>query len=180
MPLNQKRRRPVPTTLPLELEKGDRIAFIGNTLFDRAQDFAHFESFLHLAHPDHRLVIRNFAWSADEVDLQPRPDNFATVKQHLTREKTDVIFAAFGYNESFAGVEAVDVFKARLTTWLIDLKTSAFNGESGPRIVLLSPIANENIDGVPAADLNNDRLARLCQRHRRSRCRREGGLRQCL
>ncbi|MEC5125643.1 PVC-type heme-binding CxxCH protein [Verrucomicrobiales bacterium BCK34] len=149
---------PVKTTLPLELKKGDRIAFIGNTLLDRAQNFGHFESYLHLAHPDHELVIRNFSWSADEVDLQPRPDNFATVKQHLTREKIDVIFAAFGYNESFAGPDAIGSFKARMTTWLIDLKTSAFNGESAPRIVLISPVANENIENIPAADLNNANL----------------------
>jgi len=155
---NPGKGEPVVTTLPLELKKGDRIAFIGNTLFDRAQNFGWFESYLYLAHPDDDLVIRNFAWSADEVDLQPRPDNFATVKQHLTREKVDVIFAAFGYNESFAGLEAIDSFKARLTTWLIDLKTSVFNGESGPRIVLVSPIANENIENIPAADLNNERL----------------------
>ncbi len=154
------RGEPVETTLPLALRKGDRVAFIGNTLFDRAREFGWFESSLYLAHPEADLVIRNFAWSADEIDLQPRPDNFATVKQHLTRERIDVIFAAFGYNESFAGLEAVDSFKARLTTWLIDLKTSAFNGETGPRIVLVSPIANENVAGVPAADLNNERLAR--------------------
>ncbi|MEX2577784.1 MAG: PVC-type heme-binding CxxCH protein [Verrucomicrobiales bacterium] len=154
-----ERTAPVATALPLKLEKGDRIAFIGNTLFDRAQNFGWFESSLYLAHPEHDLVIRNFAWSADEIDLQPRPDNFATVKQHLTREKIDVVFAAFGYNESFDGIEAIDSFKARLATWLIDLKTSAFNGESGPRLVLVSPIANENVEGVPAADLNNERLA---------------------
>jgi uncharacterized cupredoxin-like copper-binding protein len=104
-------------------------------------------------------VLRNFAWSADEVDLQPRPDNFATVKQHLTREKIDVVFAAFGFNESFAGLEAIESFTARLTTWLIDLKTSALNGKTGPQIVLISPIANENLADIPAADLNNERLA---------------------
>lgn len=152
---NPEKTSPVATTLPLELKKGDRIAFIGNTLLDRAQEFAHFESYLHLAHPEHELVIRNFSWSADEVDLQPRPDNFATVKQHLTREKIDLIFAAFGYNESFAGQEAINSFKARMTTWLIDLKTSAFNGKTAPRIILLSPVANENVKNIAAADLNN-------------------------
>ncbi len=156
---NPGKAEPIETSLPLKLAKGDRIAYIGNTLLDRAQNFAWFESYLHLAHPEHELVIRNFAWSADEVDLQPRPDNFASVKQHLTREKVDVVFAAFGYNESFAGLEALDSFKARLTTWLIDIKTSAFNGETGPRVVLISPIANENLPGVPAADLNNELLA---------------------
>ncbi|MCB1235550.1 MAG: HEAT repeat domain-containing protein [Verrucomicrobiae bacterium] len=154
-----ERAAPVATTLPLELRPGDRVVFIGNTLFDRAADHGHFEAMLQLAHPDLNLTVRTLAWSADEVDLQPRPDNFASLKQHLTHEKADVIFAAYGFNESFAGVERLPEFKARLTTFLIDLKTSAFNGKSGPRVVLVSPIGNENIAGVPAADLNNERLA---------------------
>lgn len=147
------------TELPLKLNKRERIAFIGNTLLDRAQDFGHFEANLQLAHPDHELVVRNFAWSADEVDLQPRPANFATVHQHLKREQVDVVFAAFGYNESFAGVEELDAFKERLAKALLELKSKAFNGVTGPRIVLISPTANENTAAVPAADLNNERLA---------------------
>ncbi len=151
------------TSLPLSFEKGTRIAFVGNTLLDRSQDFGFFESMLQQANPDSELFIRNFAWSADEVDLQPRPDNFATVFQHLTREKIDVVFAAFGYNESFAGKDRIDEFKARLSAYLTDLQSSAFNGKTGPQIVLVSPIANENIVGVPAADLNNERLALFTQ-----------------
>ena len=156
---NPERVEAVKTVAPLALEPGDRIAFVGNTLFDRAQEFAFLESLLYLAFPEHELVIRNFAWSADEVDLQPRPDNFATVAQHLTREKIDVVFAAFGFNESFGGPEKLDAFRARLATQLDELRTSAFNGESAPRIVLVSPIANENTPGVPAADLNNENIA---------------------
>ncbi|GAB5562510.1 MAG: hypothetical protein SynsKO_41570 [Synoicihabitans sp.] len=150
---------PIATNLPLRLKRNDRIAFVGNTLLDRAQLFGHFETHLHLAHPNDNLVIRNLAWSADEVDLQPRPANFATVEQHLTREKIDVIFAAFGYNESFAGMEAVDTFKDRLARALLELKAKTYNGTHAPRVVLISPIANENTAKVPAADLNNSRLA---------------------
>lgn len=147
------------TTLPLALKKGDRIALVGNTLFDRAGQFGFFESMVYQAHPDLDLEIRNFSWPADEVDLQPRPDNFATVAQHLTREKIDVIFAAFGYNESFAGEEAIPAFRERLSTYLAEMKTSLFNGESASRIVLVSPIANEDAAGVNGAEMNNDRLA---------------------
>ncbi|MEZ5301473.1 MAG: GDSL-type esterase/lipase family protein, partial [Verrucomicrobiales bacterium] len=147
--------QPIETKLPLVLQKGDRIAYVGNTLLDRAGDFGYFEALLHQAHPEHELVVRNFAWSADEVDLQPRPDNFASVAQHLTREKIDVIFAAFGYNESFGGPERLPAFKERLGKWVAETKASAFNGESGPRIVLISPTANENVAAVAAADRNN-------------------------
>ncbi|MEM9282938.1 MAG: PVC-type heme-binding CxxCH protein [Verrucomicrobiota bacterium] len=150
---------PVVTELPLKLEAGDRIAFVGNTLLDRGGSFGFFESMIYQTFPELDLVIRNFSWSADEIDLQPRPDNFATVPQHLTREKTDVVFAAFGFNESFAGEEGLVEFKERLRTYLTEMQSSGFNGETGPRFVLISPIANENREGVPAADLNNERIS---------------------
>src|SRR5688572_7233413 len=149
---------PIATTLPLDLKPGDHIAFIGNTLFERAQLFGHVESLLHQRFPKHNLVIRNLSWSADTIDLAPRPANFADVEQHLLHERTDVILAAYGFNESFAGDAGLDAFRGQLTEFLAGLKTKSFNGRSAPRIVLVSPIANENIPGINAADLNNDRI----------------------
>ncbi|MCH9022515.1 MAG: azurin [Planctomycetes bacterium] len=150
--------QPVATQLPLALDKGDCIAFIGNTLLDRAQDFGVFESLLHQRYPEHQLVIRTLAWSADTSDLQPRPANFGDMDQHLTYIKADVIFAAFGFNESFAGDKGVNHFRITLSNYVSGLKSKAFNGTSGPRIVLLSPIANENVTHVAAADMNNANL----------------------
>jgi|GEM_PF-2178960 len=94
------------TTLPLKLNKGDKVVYIGNTLFDRAGRYGQFEAMVQHAFADRELRFRNLAWSADEVDLMPRPDNFGDVHQHLHVQEADVIFAAFGYNESFAGPEA--------------------------------------------------------------------------
>ena len=89
----------IATSLPLKLNKGDRIALIVNTLLDRAQHFGHLEALLHSHFPKHELVVRNLSWSADTIDLQPRPANFANLDQHLAHEKIDVIIAAFGFNE---------------------------------------------------------------------------------
>lgn len=150
---------PRKTSLPLRFEKGDRVALIGNTLFDRDRLFGYFESLIHQTHADKTLAIRTLAWSADEVDLQPRPDNFGDLDQHLTAQKADVIFAAFGYNESFAGIEALPEFKERLRAFIRHTVSQAYNGEAGPQLVLVSPIANENVEGVAAADLNNARIA---------------------
>jgi len=149
---------PVETNLPLKLNKGDRIALIGNTLFERSQEFGHFEAFLHKRFPDHQLIVRHLAWAADEMDLQPRPANFASTDQHLLHEKVDVIFAAFGFNESFAGEEGLEKFKQTARTYIAALKAKAFNGKTAPRIVIVAPIANENVPGVNAADLNNARI----------------------
>ena len=91
------------TSLPLELRPGDRVAFVGNTLLERSQHFGYFEALLHRQFPDHQLVVRNLCWSADTPSLQPRPANFADLEQHLTRARIDVVFAAYGFNESFDG-----------------------------------------------------------------------------
>ena len=150
---------PVETLLPLKINSKSRIAYVGNTLLDRAQHFGHFEAFLQQRFPNKELAVRNFAWSADEIDLMPRPDNFASVDQHLLHHRTDIIFAAFGFNESFAGEEKVSEFKSRLKNYLQDTKSKAYNGKSGPKIILISPNRNQNIEGVKAADLNNKRIS---------------------
>ena len=144
--------------MPLDVKKGDRIAFVGNTLIDRSQLFGYFETMLHQRYPNHDLIIRNLAWPADTPDLQPRPANFADQDQHLTHEQVDIIFAGYGFNESFAGEEGIFEFRESLTKYLQSLKTKAFNGDTAAQIVLVSPTANENIEGVAAASLNNDRI----------------------
>ena len=142
-----------------------RIGLVGNTLFDRMRDFGHFEALLQLGHPDHKLVLRNLAWSADEIDLQPRPADFADAEQHLVAMKADLILAAFGFNEAFGGNEELPSFEIRLAKYLQDLKSKAYNGKTAAKIVLVSPIANENVEGVSAADLNNATLQSLSLIH---------------
>lgn len=149
---------PRQTDLPLKLQRGDRIAFIGNTLFERAQLYGFFETRLYQSFPQHDLIVRNLSWAADTVDQRPRPANFATLEQHLTHESIDIVLAAFGFNESFAGKDGVARFSESLEKFLRELKTHAYNGKSSPQIVLISPIANENVSRVRAADLNNQRI----------------------
>ena len=149
---------PVPTSLPLKLEPGDQVSYIGSGLLDNARHYGYFETLLHQRFPRHELSIRNFSWPADEVDLQPRPANFGDLDQHLTYYRTDVIIAAFGYNESFAGKPGLPAFRARFDSFLSQLKSRSYNGKSAPRIIVLSPVANENIKGVAAAGRNNENL----------------------
>jgi hypothetical protein len=149
---------PVKTKLPLKLKPKTRIALIGNTLFDRMRNFGHLEALLQQGHPNHNLVVRNLAWSADEIDLQPRPDNFADANQHLTAMKADLIIAAFGFNESFAGINKIPDFKTRLKSYLTTLKSAAYNSTTAPQVVMVSPIANEDTQGVMAGTQNNKRL----------------------
>lgn len=125
--------------LPLELQPGQHVVFIGNSLFDRMRDDGQFEALLHQRFPKHHLVVRNLAWSADEVALRPRPDGFGDLNQHLAEHQADVIIGAFGFNESFKGQAGVAEFETLLKAFLVELKSHHYNGKSAPKIVLVAP-----------------------------------------
>jgi azurin len=133
--------------LPLELKPGTRVALVGNSLFDRMRDYGTFEALLHQKFPQHQLIVRNLAWSADEVTLRPRPDGFGDLNQHLTEQQADVILAAFGFNESFKGQDGLAEFETLLKAFLIEMKSHHYNGKTAPQIVLVSPIPAEKPHG---------------------------------
>src|SRR5690554_4551038 len=86
------------------------IVFIGNTFAERLQHNNYFETLLYRSFPDRHLKVRNLAWSADEINLRPRPLNFGTLDEHLHQQKADVIFAFFGLNEAFKGPDSLENF----------------------------------------------------------------------
>src|SRR5437016_3912618 len=115
---------------------GDHICIIGNTLADRMQHFGWMETLIHARFPKHELVFRNLGFSGDELTFRQRSMDFGTPDQwlsasapipqpnklphrdlcrenrfELTNTKADVIFALFGYNESFAGDAGLPKFK---------------------------------------------------------------------
>ena len=76
-------------------------------------------------------------------------------------QKADVIFAFFGYNESFAGSEGLEKFKRDLAEFIKHTLGQRYNGHSAPRLVLFSPIGHENLHdrNLPDGTENNRRLA---------------------
>jgi putative heme-binding domain-containing protein len=145
---------------PLELHKGDHICLIGNTLADRMQHHGWLEAHLQVRHPQHELVIRNLGFSGDELTTRLRSAGFGSPDEHLTLQKADVIFAFFGYNESFGGQEGLDKFKAELTAFIKHTQSQKYNGKSAPRLVLFSPIAHEDRHdrNLPDGRENNARI----------------------
>ncbi len=129
----------------LNPEQNSHIVFIGNTFAERLQHFNYFESFLYKSFPERNLTIRNMGWSADEVTLQPRPLNFGSLDEHLTRQRADIIFACFGLNEAFKGPDSLESFKQQLSGFLQHLQQQKYNGQKIPEIILVSPIAHEKL-----------------------------------
>jgi hypothetical protein len=169
----------------LELKKGDHICLVGNALAERMQYFGWLETRLVSRFPEHDLVFRNLGYSADELAIRLRSRDFGTpdewlagsspipqpeklnpgapVRQNrfeLTDTKADVIFAFFGYNESFAGEAGLPKFKQDLDAWIKHTLGQKYNRKSAPRLVLFSPIAHENLadPDLPDGTENNVRL----------------------
>src|SRR5947209_15639369 len=144
----------------LELRPGDHVCIIGNTLADRMQHDGWLETYLHSRFPRHDLVFRDLGFSGDELTLRLRSANFGSRDQWLSKTRADVVFAFFGYNESFAGPKGLDKFKKDLDDFIKHTLAQQYNGKSAPRLVVFSPIAHEDLHdrNLPDGRDNNKRL----------------------
>jgi glucose/arabinose dehydrogenase len=159
------------------LQPNDNICIIGNTLGERLQYDGWLETMLQARFPKHQLVFRNLAFSGDEVATRLRSKNFGTPDEWLsglaapiggyednrlagTNTNADVVFAFFGYNESYAGQAGLDGFKKELGDWLTHTLAQKYNGKSAARVVVFSPIAHEDLGNpdLPDGKQNNTRL----------------------
>jgi putative heme-binding domain-containing protein len=174
-----------PKPAKLEIKPGDHICIIGNTLADRMQHDGWLETLFHSRFPKHELVFRNLGFSGDELTLRLRSQSFGTPDQWLagsapvpepnrlvtrhgvrdnrfetTNTRADVVFAFFGYNESFAGEKGLDGFKKDLNAFISHTLEQKYNGKTAPRLVLFSPIAHEDLKSpnLPGGRENNQRL----------------------
>lgn len=165
----------------LELQPGDHVCLIGNALAERMQHDNHWETLLHQRFPKLNLIVRNLAFTADEVDIKTelviensnyskgdkvlparlRSQNFGSPDQHLAFSKATVVLAFFGFNESFAGPAGVAKFKADLAHFIDHTRRQNYSGAGGaPRLALVSPIAHENLGNpnLPDGKANNVNL----------------------
>lgn len=129
---------------PWSFNMGDHVAFIGNALPDRMQHDGWLETYLQTTYAEDDLVIRNMGFTGDQVKKRPRNQNFMKADEYLSHVEADVIFAFFGYNESFD--HAPEEFKEELASFIDETRAQQYNGESAPRIVLFSPIAHEDLE----------------------------------
>ncbi len=128
---------------PLTLRKGDHICIIGNNLADRMQHAGYLEALIHAKFPRHELVFRNLGFSGDELTIRLRSEAFGSPDEWLQKEKADVIFAFFGYNESYQGYDGLGKFRKDLDKLIKDTLKQNYSGKGSPRLVVFSPIAQE-------------------------------------
>ena len=154
----------------LEISKNDHIILIGNNLASRMQNFGYFETEIQLRYPDSFLFIRNMGDGGNTPGFRPHSSrnspwafpgaekfqdelahkdksvgHFPTPDEWLTNLKADVIIAFFGYSESFEGQARVANYKAELQAFIDHTLSQKYNGLTAPQLVLVSPIAFEDL-----------------------------------
>ena len=165
---------------------GEHIVFIGNGLAERDVYYSRLETELHLRYPGQQLIVRNMGRPGDTPAFRPHPGRvsqwafpgaeqfrpefamhngkgfFPMPDQWLTHLKADTVVAFFGLNESFDGPERAGNYEAELDAFVRHTLAQAYNGKTAPRLVLVSPIAFENLSAtrdLPDGQKENANLA---------------------
>ena len=141
------------------IQPGDRIAIIGNTFADQLRIHGYLETLLLQHSRENPVSIRNLGWGGDMLTARDRPTGFPTEESTLTAHKADMVIACFGMGESFAGEKGLDEFKSQLAAFIDSHSGKKYNGKSEVRLILVSPIACEDLGKLtPSRDRRNHEL----------------------
>jgi lysophospholipase L1-like esterase len=148
---------PGPTAVPggsFDLKDGDRVVFLGNSLFENELQHGYLEFALTTRWPNRNVTYRNIGWNGDTVWGEARsfitnpPSAYELLIQQLTIAQPTVVFIAYGGIESQAGEAGLPHFDQGLNQLLDKID------QLGAKAVLLSPIP------IMAAATGEELLAR--------------------
>ncbi len=170
----------------LELKQDAHIALIGGNLGSRMMHYGHFETEMHVRYPEKSLFIRNMCDPGETAGFRPHASRFSpwafpgaekfqteyannsdseghfdSPDQWLTKLKTDIIIAFFGYSESFQGEAGLENYKQELDAFIKHTLSQKYNGSAAPQLALISPTAFEdltNMHDLPNGEKENKNL----------------------
>jgi mono/diheme cytochrome c family protein/glucose/arabinose dehydrogenase len=182
----------------IEIKPNDSVVLIGNNLGSRMQNFGYFETEMQLRFPEDALKIRNMCDGGNTPGFRPHSARnspwafpgaekfqtelaqnsgsegfFPSPDEWLVQLKADVILAFFGYNESFQGQKGLENFKQELAAFIQHTKEQKYNGKNSPALVVISPIAFEDLS-------NNEDLPNGIEQNKNLKLYMEGMKQVCL
>src|SRR6185369_15971220 len=151
-----------------ELQDGDRVVLLGDTLIEREQRYGYVEARLTVRWPDRNITFRNLGWSADTVMGQsrvsfdwskPEEEWFQQLTNQIAAVKPTVAILGYGMASSFAGETGLPKFKADLNK-LMDAIQS-LSQDTKVRFMFLGPIRHEALGAsFPDPTEHNKQLER--------------------
>ncbi|MDQ6481227.1 GDSL-type esterase/lipase family protein [Dyadobacter sp. LHD-138] len=123
-----------------ELKDGDRVVFLGNSIFENDFQYGYLELALTTRFHDRFATFRNLGWTGDNVFGDARstftnpPTAYDHLIQNITKAQPTVVFLAYGGVEAQDGEEGLPRFKKGLNNLLNKIDSL------GAKTILLSPI----------------------------------------
>lgn len=90
------------------------------------------------------VKFQGFTHEGERI-VMPVALNFQGLNQDLYDQKADIILLCFGMNEAFKGPAGLPQFEKDLNAFIQNLQKNQYNGRSAPTLVLVSPIAHEEL-----------------------------------
>ena len=146
------------TTSLFELKKGDRVVFLGNSLFENDFQYGYLELALTTRWPDRDVTYRNLGWTGDNVygvarsTITNPPSGYDLLMEHLTKAQPTVVFLAYGGIEAQDGEAGLPGFKEGLSKLLDKID------QLGAKSILLSPIPILSADSATSVLKRNAML----------------------
>jgi lysophospholipase L1-like esterase len=119
---------------------GDRVVFLGNSLFENDLQYGYLELALTTRWPDRNVTYRNIGWTGDTVWGEARsyitnpPSPYELLIEQLTKAQPTVVFIAYGGIEAQEGEAGLSRFNEGLNKLLDKVD------QLGAKAILLSPI----------------------------------------
>ena len=171
----------------IQLNAGDRIAFIGSNLCSRMINYNHFETEIYSRFPDSMLYVRNMCDGGNRPGFRPhsgRNDPWAfpgaekfydelaqksnsvghleTEDEWLDRHDINIVLAFFGTAEALDKQEANDLLKEEYAAFITHSLEQKYHPERPTQLVLISPTSIEDVNtSTPALPDVNDLNSRL-------------------
>lgn len=137
------------------LKDGDRVVFLGNSIFENEFQYGYLELALTTRFADKGITFRNLGWTGDNVWGEARstytnpPTPYEHLMEDITKAAPTVVLLAYGGVEAQEGPAGVAHFKDGLNK-LIDKIESL-----GAKTVLLSTIPVVSADTAQRIDARN-------------------------
>jgi lysophospholipase L1-like esterase len=138
----------------IDLRDGDRVAFLGGTIFDRDRLYGEIETALASHFRGREILFRNLGWDGDTVFGHARAggrrgsvfgdatEGFTKLEAHVERIDPTVVLIGYGSTEAHNGEQAVAEFETGLSH-LLDALAAPHR-----RFILLTPVRVLS-EGVP-------------------------------
>jgi len=123
-----------------DLKNGDRVVFLGNSLFENDFQYGYLELALTTRFPDRNVTFRNLGWSGDNVWGAGRstytnpPTPYQHLMQNIATAKPSVVILGYGGVEAQDGDEGLAHFKEGLNSLISKIDSL------GAKTILLSTI----------------------------------------